>query len=177
MFSTHYHSYLLGAVNILAKNLGNAFPSSGWQQPQEHLKNLIKGHAAATVFLRMPPVIAIAAQQLICIAVVSNKEIPLLSKTERMGKNKHIFGFLIAADDLGGHLRTKRPLKNLTAAAIWLRISPPPLVTLGWGRYLNRRIFCFFFRNLPHNLKWNSFKIPLSYFWRLFHLIWSKHLF
>lgn len=74
----------------------------------------------------MPPVIAIAAQQLICIAVVSNKEIPLLSKTERMGKNKHIFGFLIAADDLGGHLRTKRPLKNLTAAAIWLRISPPP---------------------------------------------------
>ena len=44
--------------------------------------------------------IAIAAQQLICIAVVSNKEIPHLSKTERMGKNKHIFGFLIAADDL-----------------------------------------------------------------------------
>ena len=51
----------------------------------------------------MPPVIAIAAQQLVCIAVVSNKEIPHLSKTERMGKNKHIFGFLIAADDLGGH--------------------------------------------------------------------------
>ena len=70
--------------------------------------------------------IAIAAQQLICIAVVSNKEIPHLSKTERMGKNKHIFGFLIAADDLGGHFRTKRPLKNLIAAAFWLRISPPP---------------------------------------------------
>ena len=48
----------------------------------------------------MPPVIAIAVQQLICIAVVSNKEILHLSKTERMGKNKHIFGFLIAADDL-----------------------------------------------------------------------------
>ena len=79
----------------------------------------------------MPPVIAIAAQQLICIAVVSNKEIPHLSKTERMGTNKLIFGFLIAADELGGHLRSKRPLKNLTAAAIWLRISPPPLVTLG----------------------------------------------
>ena len=27
-------------------------------------------------------------------------EILHLSKTERMGKNKHIFGFLIAADDL-----------------------------------------------------------------------------
>ena len=100
----------------------------------------------------MPPVIAIAAQQLICIAVVSNKEIPHLSKTERMGKNKHIFGFLIAADDFGGHFRTKWPLKNLIAAAFWLRISPPP-VTLGWGRYLNRQIFCFFFRNLPHNLR------------------------
>ena len=74
----------------------------------------------------MPPVIAIAAQQLICIAVVSNKEIPHLSKTERMGKNKHIFGFLIAADDLGGHLRMKRPLENFTAAAIWLKLARPP---------------------------------------------------
>ena len=66
-----------------------------------------------------------------------------------MDKNKHIFGFLIAADDLGGHLRTKRPLKNLTAAAIWLRISPPPQLHWGGGDILTDGFFVFSLEIFP----------------------------